>query len=666
MTSPRRQENFAKRNAALAIVGCTILLFALIAVLWNLFATRDDAEFNHVATVAGTAGEFGETFGIAVKGREIYVSDGQNGKIWRIGPAGPEVFAEGLHTPSAIAFDGKANLIVADSGTHTIKSVSSSGEITTIAGVENRSGFADGSADIALFNAPVGVAVDNDKIYVADTYNDRIRVIKNGQVSTLGDQSFDTPTGLAIWRDRLLVADTGNRKIRVVEPDGTVWTLAGSGDGELKDGLLLPASFVQPTAIAVGNNDAIFVADGNAIRQIITGVISTVRTITSEEPGLRDGRAARSRFNRPSGLAFDRGGGLLVADSENRLVRRLSGSTSGHEITGDEIAELRGSAGAFRNAAPPRWPFDPPEAKRDIAGTLGEIRGEMTDAGDQVWFHNGLDIAGAYGETARFVRDEMVLRPVAIDNFGNLRESLRMPTLAYIHVRIGRDASEMPFDDERFLFQKKNGRVDGVRIARGTQFKAGEAIGTLNAMNHVHLIAGRSGAEMNALDALSLPNLTDARPPVIEEVGLYDENWNLLETVSRDVRIRVSKKVRIVITAYDQMDGNSDRRRLGVYRISSGLQRELSGDNGAIGEIKFDRLPSREALRFVYANGSKSGATGETVFRYIATNSVSGELFRESFFDASTLDAGNYKISLTVSDYFGNATEKTILVEVIK
>ncbi len=44
-----------------------------------------------------------------------------------------------------------------------------------------------------------------------------------------------------------------------------------------------------------------------------------------------------------------------------------------------------------------------------------------------------------------------------------------------------------------------------VRVARGTRFDAGDPIGTLNPMNHVHLIAGRSGSEMNALDALVLP-----------------------------------------------------------------------------------------------------------------------------------------------------------------
>jgi len=666
MTSPRSTQKFTLRNSALAIGGCALLLIVLVALLWSLFTTSDDDIFSHVSTVAGTGGEFGETFGIVVKGRDIYVSDGQNGKIWRVKGGNTEVFAEGLHTPSAIAFDGDGNLIVADSGTHTIKSVNSKGEVLTIAGVENRAGFADGDAATAMFNAPIGIAVDKNKIYVADTYNDKIRVLENGKVSTIA-KGFDTPCGIAIWRDKLLVADTGARKIRVIEPDGSVWTLAGNDDGEIKDGLPLSASFVQPTALAVDKNNSILVADGNAIRQIDVGVISTVRTITDESRGLNDGAILRARFNRPSGLAFETSGNLLVADNENRLVRRLTASKYGHEITSDEITALRGTAEEFRNAAPPRWPFDPPGAKRDIAGTLGEIRGEMNEGNDQVWFHNGLDIAGAYGETARFIRDEKVLRPIAVDNFGNLRESLRMPMLGYIHIRVGRDANEKPFGDARFLFGKTNGKIDGVRVPRGAQFTAGEAIGTLNAMNHVHLIAGRSGAEMNALDALSLPNLTDTRPPTIENITLFDESRCAIETTNAASRIKLSGKIRIVARAFDQVDGNSERRRLGVYKLGYQL---LKSDETALSDINwtiwFDRLSPREGVSFVYANGSKSGVTGETIFDYNVTNVVNGDAFRESYFDAAMLSNGNYTLRVFAADYFGNESFKELNIEVLR
>ena len=62
-----------------------------------------------------------------------------------------------------------------------------------------------------------------------------------------------------------------------------------------------------------------------------------------------------------------------------------------------------------------------------------------------------------------------------------------------------------------------------VRVPRGASFEAGEPVGTLNAMNHVHMIAGPTGAEMNALDALVLPNVSDGIPPTIDKVEVFDE-----------------------------------------------------------------------------------------------------------------------------------------------
>ncbi len=681
MKRPRRTKQLTTKHFLFAIAAGTVLLAVLGAVLWFSRASDDSGDpYGYVRTIAGIQGEFGEPFGIAVKGDEIFVSDGQNGRIWRISGGTPSVFVEGLDTPSAIAFDKAGDLIVVDSGSHTIKSINAKGEIRLLAGVEGRSGFADGDAASALFNAPIGVAVTPDgKIVVADTYNDRIRVIENERVSTLAGNSngyadgygehtkFDTPCGLSIWHDKLLIADTGNHRLRIVEADGRVWTLAGNGDSGLTDGLLPLASFAQPTAVAVDRNGSIFVADGNSIRQIGATAMTVVRTISDEGRGIKDGPALRSRFNRPSGLTINASGNLLVADSENRLARKFGVDSSGHEITAAEIVEMRDKPEGFRTQQSPRWPFDPPQAKRDIAGTLGEIRGEMTDRGDQVWFHNGLDIAGSYGETARFVRDEKVLRPVATENFGTLREFIRMPTLGYIHIRLGRSESSVPFGDEHFQFERDPlGKIVGVRVARGAKFKAGEPIGTLNSMNHVHLIAGRSGSEMNALDALVLPGLTDSRAPTIEKVTLFDESWREIETTSPNSRIKLTGKTRVVVRAFDQADGNSERRRLGLYRLAYKLIKQGEAESETKWTITFDRLPAPQSISLVYANGSHSGATGETIFNYIVTNFVDGDEFHEDFLDAATLENGIYTLRVFAADYFGNITTKDINIEVLK
>ncbi len=117
-----------------------------------------------------------------------------------------------------------------------------------------------------------------------------------------------------------------------------------------------------------------------------------------------------------------------------------------------------------------RWPFDPPSNPREIAGTLGEIRGEVKPDGKPVWFHNGLDIAGAYGETVKFIRDETVLDPHSADNLGTSRELLRLPLIGYIHLRLGRDKDDRLFDDPRFQFDRdETGKLVGVRVPRGSE-----------------------------------------------------------------------------------------------------------------------------------------------------------------------------------------------------
>jgi sugar lactone lactonase YvrE len=672
-----------KTRKSLIVITIAIVSLFVLALLAALFVDRGGepgpAVFTSVRTLVGVNREFGEPFAIAVKNDEIYISDGEAGKIWKFVP-GQEisVFASGLDTPSGIAFDKTGDLIVADPGTHTIKKIDPNGNISLAAGIENRSGFADGEAAAAMFNAPIGVAVSGDgKIYVADTYNDRIRVIEAGKVSTLAgsekgfaeglDARFDTPCALTVWKEgRLLVADTGNRRIRAVEPDGQVWTLAGSGEEDVKDGLLPGAALAGPTAIALSKAGEIFIADGNAVRMIGLRTFPYLETISRSGGGLADGIPQRSRFNHPTGLAFDATGNLLAADSENQLIRVFSHEGAGSEITPEEKLKLRYTPEEFKALQPPRWPYDPPARPRDIAGTMGELRGEVTGGDDFLRFHNGLDIAGSYGETARFIRDEKVLRLVAADSFETLGESIRMPTLGYIHIRVGRSPSGEPFPDGRFQFQKdKDGRLSGLRVPRGTKFRAGEPIGTLNAMNHVHLIAGRSGAEMNAIDALVLPGAADNRAPVIDKVSVFDESWREIETAAPASRIKLVGKTRIVARAYDQMDGNNKRRRLGVYRAGYQIVKQGGTPITDISwTIGFDRMPAAAAAKFAYAKGSKSGATGETIFNYIVSNTVSGDTFHEDFFDAGKLEQGIYILRVFISDYFGNTTTKDINFEV--
>ncbi len=656
------------------------LLLAACALAGCKRTEPTKAELRNTRTFHFDPSKLADPFGVAASGDDILVSDGASGKIVKLAKNGESsVVTDKLDTPSQIAVSASGEIFVADSGTHTIKKVKQNGELETVAGVENRAGFKDGGAAESLFNAPVGIAVKGARIYVADTYNDRIRVVENGQVRTLAGSTrgfadspdpskvrFDTPTGITVGFDgSVIVADTGNGRLRAVRGDGATNTIAG-GAGEFVDGPLNSAGLYQPTSVAVDSWGTVYFTDGNAIRMIEPIGAIRVKTISAARRGYADCALQDSMFDRPNGIAVDSSGDLIVADSENQSVRVISSTERGKTATRDEIENKRPTAEQFRALAPARWPYDPPTSTREIAGTLGEIRGENDGSGRNIWFHNGLDIVGSYGETARFIRDEKVLRVAAAENFGTLRELVRLPTLGYIHIRLGRDSAEQSFDDPRFVFNRDaSGKPTGVRVPRGSKFKAGEPIGTLNPMNHVHLIAGPSGAEMNALATLELPGASDKIAPVVEKIEITDENWREFETDPKTGRTNVVGKTRIVARAYDRMDGNAERRRLGVYRIGYQI---LKADKTAIGEvnwtIRFDRLPENESVTLVYANGSKSGATGETIFRYTATNEVFGEIARENFFDTGTLEPGSYIVRVFAGDFFGNIAEKDLPIEV--
>lgn len=666
------------------IVFIAAILIAAIFSSCAFFGGREHLpQFENVDTLARDDGKFGEAFGIAFDHGAAYFSDGKAGKIWKIG--GDKVlvdFAAGLKTPSAIAFDKGGDIIAADSGSHTIKRIAKDGSISVIAGIENTPGHAAGPALSAMFNAPIGVAImDDGSIVVADTYNDKIKMIKDGMVSTIAGSTrgfadgvgpnakFDTPCGVAAWKDgRILVADTNNHRIRVIEQDGRVWTLAGNGEDEAVDGLVSEASFARPMSVTAGTRGEIYVADGNTIRAIGRRSFPFIETIAGGRRGFADGTSLAARFDRISGLAVNEAGELIAADSGNAAIRILDDNSTKQVSLKYIDLRTKPDAAAFRSEQPGRWPFEPPAEKRDIAGTLGELRGEIEPNARPAHYHNGLDIAGSYGETAYFIRNETVLDPFSAENFGTTRELLRLPTIGYIHVRLGRSSEDLPFGDNRFHFLRDaSGKIADVRVPRGAVFNAGDRLGTLNSMNHVHLIAGPVGAEMNALDALDLPGISDSIAPVIENAALFDENWMPLETKSGSSRIILSGKTRVVVRAYDRMDGNSERRRLGVFSLGYQIfNSEGTALSEPIWNIRFGRNPLPESLSLVYANGSHSGATGETIFNYIVTNRVDGENFAEGFLDASQIAPGQYTIRVFAIDYFGNTSTKDISVEVTK
>ncbi len=114
----------------------------------------------------------------------------------------------------------------------------------------------------------------------------------------------------------------------------TVTTIAGSGIAGIADGPAASARFLMPAGLAYGPGGTLFVSDeaGQRIRSLRGGVVRTVAGGGPIDgsglwvaPGYRDGPAGEARFNRPVGLAVDRGGAVYVADEGNHAIRKIAG-----------------------------------------------------------------------------------------------------------------------------------------------------------------------------------------------------------------------------------------------------------------------------------------------------------------------------------------------------
>ena len=206
--------------------------------------------------------------------------------------------------PQNLAIDGAGNLYVADGKGNTIRKVTPAGAVTTLAG-SGTAGSADGTGSAAQFNDPTGVTVDPfGNVYVADYGNNTVRVVTpTGVVTTLAGKAgrigstdaagssarFDGPAGIGIdGSGNLYVADANNDTIREVTGGGVVTTVAGSaGVEENIDGPTASARFATPGDVAVDNSGVIYVADaGNdTIRRIIAGSAAAAPSITAQPAG---------------------------------------------------------------------------------------------------------------------------------------------------------------------------------------------------------------------------------------------------------------------------------------------------------------------------------------------------------------------------------------------
>jgi sugar lactone lactonase YvrE len=320
--------------------------------------------------------------------------------------------------PHSMAVDAAGNVYVTDKADHTVRRISPAGVVTTVAGTSGIYGHQDAVGTSARFNSPEGIAVDAaGNVYVADTDNRAIRrITAAGVVSTIARSpssavcggaplgawkpsgivvdrsgtvifadtegrrilSFDTnyrcfqqpgadlfapplrfdPRGLALDRTgALLVADAGGRQVLRFDPLPGRFTRADAG----------VHAFVSPAGVAVDSTGQIIVSDaGNhAVYRIAADRTVSLAAGGPNLAALVDATGAEARFFTPRGLATDAGGNILVADSGNRVLRRvlpgLQVQTAAGVATAAGHAEGRGEQARFRG---------PRGLAADAAGTL--------------------------------------------------------------------------------------------------------------------------------------------------------------------------------------------------------------------------------------------------------------------------------------------------------
>lgn len=160
------------------------------------------------------------------------------------------------------------------------------------------------------------------------------------------DARFRDPRGLAFdAAGNLYVADTGNHTIRRISPAGVVSTMAGSpGAAGSTDGSGVNARFLSPQGIAVDAAGNLIVADtGNHTLRRITpeGVVTTIAGAAGQ-PGFDDGPIATARLTQPVGVAVDRAGTIYV-HARLRGIRRLRDGQIDTAVPGSVVNKLGSS-----------------------------------------------------------------------------------------------------------------------------------------------------------------------------------------------------------------------------------------------------------------------------------------------------------------------------------
>jgi trimeric autotransporter adhesin len=337
-----------------------------------------------ITTVAGTpyiGGKDGDNIpatsatlspsGLAVDSSgNAYVSEAGRGRIRKVsngiittiagtgvrghsGDGGPATSAQ-LGAPSALAVGPNDELYVADgvgNGPGTWIRKISKGLITTVAGNGRNETSGDctdifgaddnGSATSAIFCNPTGIAVDTSgRVYVVDAAFSVIREISNGTIRTIAGNwsssdpiadnipatqaSLRTPLDVAVDADgNAFVTDWDHGRVRKIS-NGMITTVAGGGTASGNNIAATSVDLDDPERVAVDSSGSVYFTDGNTIRKVSGGIITTVAGNGTEGYSGDNGPAINAQLNSLRGVAVDTSGNIYVADAGNSRIRKIS------------------------------------------------------------------------------------------------------------------------------------------------------------------------------------------------------------------------------------------------------------------------------------------------------------------------------------------------------
>jgi hypothetical protein len=218
--------------------------------------------------------------------------------------------------PQAVTINGQGTMHVADSGNHTIRRITRTGTVTTIAGMSGQSGTADGVGSAARFSQLRAITVDNlDNVYVIDgnairrIAPDRTVTTISGSVASAGlidgprlGARYSDPQGIMVdGEGDIYIADTGNDAIRKIAPGGTVTTLT--------------TAIKQPRSL-VAQNSVLFIADNFAVWRMPYGGQPPQRIAGDSTSGYKmvDGPGYTARFWPITGMTITPSGHLYVLE----------------------------------------------------------------------------------------------------------------------------------------------------------------------------------------------------------------------------------------------------------------------------------------------------------------------------------------------------------------